>query len=55
MAGVSAVALGLLGLQTITIRVAAVISAAIGSRSCSPAAVSGTVTAVAPVMAASCG
>ena len=51
----SAVALGLLGLQTSTSRVAAVTSEAIASRSCSPASVSGTVTAVAPDMAASCG
>jgi hypothetical protein len=49
------VALGLFGLQTITSRVAAVTWAAIASRSCSPASVSGTVTAVAPDMAASCG
>jgi hypothetical protein len=49
------VALGLLGLQTSTSRVAAVISAAIAPRSCSPASVSGTVTARAPDIAASCG
>jgi hypothetical protein len=55
VAGVRAVALGLLGLQTITSRVAAVISAAIASRSCSPSSFSGTVTARAPDIAASCG
>ena len=53
--GGSAVALGLFGLQTITMRVAAVTSRAIASRSCSPASFSGTVTARAPAIAAMCG
>ena len=48
-------AVGLFGLQTITIRVAAVTSFAIASRSCSPASFSGTVTARAPDIAARCG
>ena len=54
-AGGSAVAEGLLGLHTSTIRVAAVTSLAIASRSCSPASFSGTVIARAPDIAAMCG
>ena len=45
-------AVGLLGLQTITMRVAAVTSRAIASRSCSPASFSGTVISRAPEAAA---
>ena len=48
-------AVGLFGLQTITMRVAAVTSRAIASRSWRPSASSGTVTARAPVIAARCG
>ena len=51
----SAVAVGLFGLQTTTMRVACVTSRAIASRSCRPAASSGTVIARAPVIAARCG
>ncbi len=51
----SAVEVGLLGLQTITSRVAAVISASIASRSWHWPSSSGTVTAVAPEAAARCG
>ena len=50
-----AVDVGLLGLQTRTSRVAAVISASIASRSCSWASLSGTLMSVAPVAAARCG
>ena len=46
-------AVGLLGLQTSTRRVAAVTSRAIASRSCRPAASTGTLIAVAPDWAAS--
>ena len=51
----SAVDVGLLGLQTMTSRVATVISRAIASRSCSSRSLSATVMAVAPEAAARCG
>ena len=51
----SAVDVGLFGLQTMTRRVAALISAAIASRSCSWRSFTGTLTARAPDAAASCG
>ena len=50
-----AVAVGLFGLQTSTMRVAAVTSRAIASRSCRPSASRGTVIARAPPAAARCG
>ncbi len=54
-AGGMPVAVGLFGLQTISVRVAPVTSRAIASRSCSPASFSGTVIARAPDIAARCG
>ena len=51
----SAVDVGLFGLQTMTRRVAAVISAAIASRSCVWLSSRSTVIAVAPEAAARCG
>ena len=51
----SAVLVGLLGLQTITMRVAAVISRPIASRSWRSSASSGTSRARAPEAAARCG
>ncbi len=51
----SAVDVGLFGLQTISSRVATVISRAIASRSCSWRSLSGTSIARAPLAAARCG
>src|SRR5215210_9025983 len=54
-AGGMPVAVGLFGLQTIAIRVAAVTSRAMAARSCSALSFNGTVAARAPDIAASCG